>query len=210
MTGDDASTRLTRKGQATRDRIVATASALMNERGVAGTSTDDVQAAAGVSTSQIYHYFQDKQALVYAVIAYQTELVLEIQQPLLSQLDSLAGLRAWRDFVVELQHRHNFAGGCPIGSLGSELADSDEESRLRVAEGFERWARAIRTGLHAMHDRGELRAEADPEQLGLAVLTALQGGLLLTQINRNTLALEAGLDAMIEHIASLVPGIVPA
>lgn len=210
MIGDDASTRLTRKGQATRDRIVATASTLMYERGVAGTSTDDVQAAAGVSTSQIYHYFQDKQALVHAVIAYQTELVLGVQQPLLSQLDSLAGLRAWRDFVVELQHRHNFAGGCPIGSLGSELSDSDEEARLRVAAGFERWARAIRDGLHAMHDRGELRPEADPDHLGLAVLTTLQGGLLLTQINRNTLALEAGLDAMIEHIASLVTDGVPA
>jgi hypothetical protein len=36
MTGGDASTRLTRKGQATRPRIVASASALMYARGVAG------------------------------------------------------------------------------------------------------------------------------------------------------------------------------
>ena len=53
---------ITRKGQATRDRIVAAAAALMYQQGVAGTSTEDLQAAAGVSASQIYHYFE-RQAL---------------------------------------------------------------------------------------------------------------------------------------------------
>ena len=56
--------RLTAKGLATRERIVAAAAQLMFERGVAGTSTDDVQAAAGISASQLYHYFDDKRALV--------------------------------------------------------------------------------------------------------------------------------------------------
>jgi TetR/AcrR family transcriptional repressor of nem operon len=208
MTGHEPlapGSRLTRKGQATRDRIVAAASGLVYERGVAGTSTDDVQAAAGVSTSQIYHYFRDKKALVRAVIAHQTDAVLEVQQPLLSRLDTLDGLREWRNFVVDLQHRHHCAGGCPIGSLGSELAEADDEARADVAAGFERWAGAIRAGLHAMRDRGDLSRDADPDQLGLAILTTLQGGLLLTQIRRDTVALETGLDAMLDHVASFMP-----
>lgn len=194
--------RLTRKGQATRDRIVAAASALMFERGVAGTSTDDVRAAAGVSTSQIYHYFSDKRTLVLAVIAHQTEAVLTTQEPLLSTLDSLEALRAWRDFLVALQRGYDCRGGCPIGSLGSELADVDDEARKAVAAGYARWEGSIRDGLHAMRDRGELRPDADPDHLALATLTALQGGLLLTQIRRDTVALEAALDSMISHIES--------
>lgn len=194
--------RLTRKGQATRDRIVAAASELMFERGVAGTSTDDVRAAAGVSTSQIYHYFSDKRTLVLAVIAHQTEAVLTTQEPLLSSLDSLEALRAWRDFLVALQRGFGCRGGCPIGSLGSELADVDDEARKAVATGYARWEGSIRAGLHAMRDRGELRRDADPDQLALATLTALQGGLLLTQIRRDTVALEAALDSMISHIES--------
>jgi TetR/AcrR family transcriptional repressor of nem operon len=194
--------RLTRKGQATRDRIVAAASGLMFERGVAGTSTDDVRAAAGVSTSQIYHYFSDKRTLVLAVIAHQTEAVLTTQEPLLSSLDSLEALRAWRDFLVALQQGHGCRGGCPIGSLGSELADVDDEARRAVATGYARWEGSIRSGLHAMRDRGDLRPDADPDQLALATLTALQGGLLLTQIRRDTVALEAALDSMINHIES--------
>ena len=192
----------TRKGQATRDRIVAAAAGLMFERGVAGTTTEEVRAAAGVSSSQLYHYFVDKKALVRAVIAYTTDAVLDAQQPLLSRLDSLEALRAWRDLAVELQRQRHCEGGCPIGSLASELVDGWPEARADLAVGFARWEAEIRNGLRAMHDRGELRPEIDPDRLALAVLAALQGGLLLTQIRRETAPLEAGLDAVLDHIES--------
>jgi AcrR family transcriptional regulator len=195
--------RLTRKGQATRDRIVAAASELMFEHGVAGTSTDDVQRAAGVSTSQIYHYFKDKTALVKAVIAHQTEQVLDAQQPLLGRLDTMEALRAWRDLLVDLQRQRDCQGGCPIGSMAGELSETCPETRPAIVEGFERWEGGIREGLRAMHDRGELHPEADPDRLALATLAALQGGLLLTQVRRETAPLEAALDAMLDRIASL-------
>jgi TetR/AcrR family transcriptional regulator, transcriptional repressor for nem operon len=195
--------RLTRKGRATRDRIVAAASELMFLRGVAGTSTDDVQRAAGVSTSQIYHYFKDKTALVRAVIAHQTQEVLDAQRPLLGRLDTLEALRAWRDLLVDLQRQRQCEGGCPIGSMASELAETCPETRPDLAEGFGRWEAGIRDGLRAMHDRGDLRPDADPDRLALATLAALQGGLLLTQVRRDTTPLEAALDANLDHIASL-------
>src|SRR6266567_1457316 len=52
--------RLTPKGERTRARIVEEAAALIHERGVAGTFLEDVKAAAGVSGSQLYNYFPDK------------------------------------------------------------------------------------------------------------------------------------------------------
>jgi TetR/AcrR family transcriptional repressor of nem operon len=195
--------RLTRKGRATRSRIVAAASELMFLRGVAGTSTDDVQQAAGVSTSQIYHYFRDKTALVRAVIAYQTEQILDAQQPLLGRLDSMEALRAWRDLLVDLQRERHCEGGCPIGSMAGELSETCPEMRPDLVEGFGRWEAGIRDGLRAMHDRGELNAGADPDELALATLAALQGGLLLTQVRRETAPLEAALDTVLNHIASL-------
>jgi AcrR family transcriptional regulator len=195
--------RLTRKGRATRSRIVAAASELMFLRGVAGTSTDDVRQAAGVSTSQIYHYFRDKTALVRAVIAYQTEQILDAQQPLLGRLDSMEALRAWRDLLVELQRERQCEGGCPIGSMAGELSETCPEMRPDLVEGFGRWEAGIRDGLRAMHDRGDLNAGADPDELALATLAALQGGLLLTQVRRETAPLEAALDTVLNHIASL-------
>jgi TetR/AcrR family transcriptional regulator, transcriptional repressor for nem operon len=197
--------RLTRKGQATRDRIVAAAAQLMFDCGVAGTTTEDVQRAAGVSPSQIYHYFGDKKSLVKAVIAYDTDLILSVQQPLLTSLDSFEALEAWRDFIIDTQVQRNCAGGCPIGSLASELSEHDAEARAALAAGFARWETAIRDGLTAMQNRGELGADADPEFLALATLTALQGGLLMSQARRDTIALHAVLDAMIDRIRYHAP-----
>ena len=60
--------RLTPKGERTRTRIVEAAARLIHERSVAGTTLEDVKAAAEVSGSQLYHYFPDKDNLVQAVI----------------------------------------------------------------------------------------------------------------------------------------------
>jgi TetR/AcrR family transcriptional repressor of nem operon len=193
---------LTPKGQATRRRIVATAAQLMYERGSTEVTLEDVRGAAGVSGSQVYHYFADKQALLMAVIDHQTQAVLDLQAPRFETLDSIAGLRAWRDMLVDYQRRLQCRGGCPIGSIGAEVAENNPEARLAVASGYLRWEAAIRAGLDAMHRRGQLAG--DPADLALALLTALQGGLLMTQIQRTVRPLEVALDVLLDRIESLV------
>ena len=195
---------LTPKGRATRRGIVAAAAELMFEHGVSRTSLDDVKTLAGVSSSQLYHYFEDKNALASAVIEYQAEAVLAGQQPHLANLDSIAALRAWRDVLVGSRRKSHCRGGCPIGSLGSELSDTDPRARAELATGFRRWERSIRDGLRAMHSRGELVAGAKPDDLALALLAGVQGGILLSQIHRETRPLKIALDTMIDHIESLV------
>jgi TetR/AcrR family transcriptional regulator, transcriptional repressor for nem operon len=198
-----AAPRLTPKGERTRERIISIAADPMFDRGVSATTIDDVRAAAQVSASQLYHYFSDKAALVHAVIQYQADRVVGSQEPSLADLDSIQGLRAWRDGVVEMQRQTQCRGGCPIGSLASELADQDEQARSDIAAGFKRWHAGIRGGLRAMQDRGHLAADADPDNLALATLAAAQGGLLLGQVHRTTRPLEVALDAMIALIESL-------
>jgi AcrR family transcriptional regulator len=191
---------LTTKGQATRERIVLAAAGLMFRNGVAGTSTPAVRDAAGVSSSQIYHYFADKDALVRAVITHQTSAIVGSQATLLGRLDSFAALQAWRDVVVEAAQALGHAGGCPLGSLSSELSDRDPQARAALADGFAQWSSAIRDGLELMIDRGVLRPDTDPDRLSLAMLAALQGGLLIGQAQRSSAALEAGLDTVIDQI----------
>jgi TetR/AcrR family transcriptional repressor of nem operon len=198
----DAPRPSTQKGRATRDRIVAAAADLMYRHGVAATSTPAVREAAAVSSSQIYHYFADKDDLTRAVIAHQTEAILSRQAPMLAKLDSLEALDAWRDAVLDAARAQNGAGGCPLGSLSSELSDDNTWARDALASSFDQWGEAIRTGLAAMVDVGALRREADPGSLAFALLAAVQGGLLLAQAQRTTDALEAALDAVISHIHS--------
>jgi AcrR family transcriptional regulator len=200
VTGNVLAGRLTRKGLATRARIVEAAAGLMFRHGVAGTSTEDVLAAAQVSNSQLYHYFSDKNALVRAVIEHQADQIIDGQRPLLDELDSLAAFKQWRDMLVDLQRQRHCAGGCPLGSLSSELAESNEPARTALAAGFDRWEAPIRDGLRRMRDRGELQDDTDVDRLALGTLAALQGGLLLTQAKRDVGPLEAALDLAISQI----------
>jgi AcrR family transcriptional regulator len=199
----EASPRLTRRGRETRERIVAAAAELIFERGVAETTLEDIRAAAGVSGSQVYHYFEDKQALVRAVIDHQADAILATQGTYLDHLDTMAGLRAWRDLLVGHQRTLECRGGCPLGTLGAEIAEIDDVARMAVARGFGRWEARIRDGLRAMHARGDLPADANPDDLALATLAALQGGLLLAQVQRETRPLEVALDAMLDRIQGL-------
>lgn len=201
--GHAAVAKLTAKGRATRERIVRVASELMLERGVARTTIEDIQDAANVSTSQMYHYFGDKGDLVAAVIDLQSSQVLGRQQLALFPLDSIAALVRWRNAVVDVMRGRACIGGCPIGSLANELSETDPLARARLARAFAQWEDLIREGLTAIVERGELPSGFDVDRLAMAVLAGVQGGLLLSQLRRDTEPLEAALDTMIEHLRGM-------
>lgn len=195
--------KLTPKGRATRARIVRAAAELMLERGVARTTIEDVQEAARVSTSQMYHYFADKGDLVGAVIDLQSDQVLGGQELELHRVDSIEALCRWRDAMVAVMRGQGCIGGCPIGSLASELSDTDPLARARLARAFAQWEGLLRDGLAAIAEQGQLRAGLDVDRMALAMLAAVQGGLLLSQVRRDTAPLEAAVDILVAQLQSL-------
>lgn len=190
----------TAKGRETRERIVRAAAELVAERGVAGTSLDDVRARAHASKSQLYHYFADRDDLLCAVARAASDDVVGGQAELFTQLDTIDGLLAWTEALVTLQRARNAKGGCPIGSLAGQLAEQDERARLELADGLDRWETAIREGLERMAARGELHQGADPDALAQNTLAAVQGGLLLTQVRRDPDQLRSAMNGAINAI----------
>ena len=197
--------RLTARGALTRDRIVRAAAGLMHANGVAGTTMDQVIEASGTSKSQLYHYFEDKDALVVAVIKMQAARVMERQEPHLEQLSSLQGLRRWRDAVVRFVEERHGAHGCEIGSLASELADRSEPARILLNATFGSWESYLAAGLRRMQDRGELDVEGDVTELATGIMAAYQGGYLLSQAGRSAQPMALALDLAIRNVEALVP-----
>ena len=146
----------TAKGRETRERIIRAAAELVAERGVAGTSLDDVRARAHASKSQLYHYFADRDDLLRAVARAASDASSAAKPSCSTRLDTIDGLRAWTDALVTLQQTRNARGGCPIGSLAGQLAEHDEGARLELADGLDRWETAIREGLERMAARGPM------------------------------------------------------
>ncbi len=200
MTQTDPARSLTVKGERTRAKIVGTAATLMLKDGVAGTTIEDVCAEAGVGRSQVYHYFDDKSELVRAVIERQAELIFGGQQPHLAHIQGWESWEAWRDFVVEIQRKAGYVGGCPLGSPASELADEDELTRQVLVKSFQRWERAFLGGVQQMKDLGLLRQDADTALLATTLLATLQGGLLLCQTSKDVSPLETSLNGAIGYL----------
>jgi AcrR family transcriptional regulator len=192
--------RLTARGAATRERIITTANQLMLAQGVAATTFEEIKAASGVSKSQLYFHFPDKDALVEAVVRARAAVVIAREERQLGRLNSIRGLERWRDALVQTNAAQNSAFGCGIGALASELADHDEDVRGVLQATFDRWQGLIEEGLERMRTAGKLRGDADPQKLSIGLLAALQGGYLLAQAARDSEPMRVALDMAIDHV----------
>jgi TetR/AcrR family transcriptional regulator, transcriptional repressor for nem operon len=186
--------KLTAKGARTRARIVEEAAALIHERGVAGTTLEDVKAAAEVSGSQMYHYFPDKDDLVQAVIDHNADGIVSRNR---HALGGANGVEAWRKMVIAAAKRTKAKGGCALGSLVGQLAESDPEARALIASGFDQWAAALGDGLRSLHAEGKLPPDVDPDDLAVTLLATLEGGLLLAQAQRSTRPFETAVNTLL-------------
>ncbi|NEN07767.1 TetR/AcrR family transcriptional regulator [Diaminobutyricibacter tongyongensis] len=195
--------RLTARGAKTRARIVAAAADLMYFRGVGGTTLDDVLAATGVSKSQLYHHFDGKDALVRAVVDHVGERVLERERDALDHVSTLPGLRRWRDSLIQNNALRHGAYGCALGTLASEVSDSDDRARQAVSRLFVDWQGLLAGVLSRLQDGGVLSREASVDQLATGLMGALQGGYMLAQTARDVTPLATSIDMALAHIESL-------
>ncbi|MGH3671547.1 MAG: TetR/AcrR family transcriptional regulator [Pseudonocardiaceae bacterium] len=193
--------KLTPKGLATRARIVEAAAVLIYSHGVQGTNNEAVRRAAGVSGSQLSHYFPDKESLVRTVIAWRADSVIRLHRiPQLGRLDTFDALRMWADSYIEREEVCR--GGCSFGSLASEIMKTDFDVRGDLAAGFDRWEDLFRQGLGALRQRGDLRRDADPDHLTHVLMAAFQGGMLLTQAAQDVGPLRDALNGALAYVAS--------
>lgn len=197
-----ASRRLTARGAATRDRIVHAAADLMYVKGVNATTLDDIREATGTSKSQLYRHFPDKEALIQAVIGLRGQQVLERETQRLGRLSSFSGLTRWRNALIAANSLQNGAYGCVLGSMAYELSDQAEHARERLAELFRSWEELLAAGFGRMQAKGTLKPDADPEQLAVGLMAALQGGYLLANTAHDVRPMEIALDLALGHVRS--------
>jgi TetR/AcrR family transcriptional regulator, transcriptional repressor for nem operon len=187
---------ITKRGRASRERIVERAAELFAERGIAATSVDEVLAASGTGKGQFYHYFRSRDELAAAAVGHRCAQVVAGLAQALGSVSSLAELeQALAGFADGYEQME--LPGCPIGTLASEVAGRNEAARLQAAAGFGAWERLLADVLARMRQRGELRADARPAVLATELLASLEGGMVLSQARKDPaplrIAVAAGL-----------------
>ena len=191
----------TRRGQASRARLVEAASAAVVEHGVKGLRVDEVLAAAESSKSQLYHYFSDKDGLIDAVVAHRCAEFLGLLEAAFAAVSTLDALAATLEGFASEYATH--LDGCPIGTLASELSTGPEPARRTVIEAFAAWEGLLESALQRIQANGDLGLEHDSGRLALGLLAGLEGGMFLSQVRGSDLPLRAALDGAMAHLKSL-------
>jgi AcrR family transcriptional regulator len=192
--------KLTERGRATRQRIIEATGEQILASGIGGTTLDTVRAATLTSKSQLFHYFPGGKAeLVREVAAWEGQQLLAAQQPHVDDLGSWESWSAWRDALVDY-----YLGlgrwACPIGSLATQAAMTDPELERVIGESMGVWRDLLAAGVRKMQASGDVDPEADPERIAMVILSAVQGGLVMSQPLRSAWPLEAALDSALDPL----------
>lgn len=193
----------TPKGEATRRRIVEAAADLFHQRGVRGTSPDDILRAAGVGKGQFYYYFRGKADLVHAVLSAHHDAIEGDCGPIPHALQTWDDLEAWFLAHVELQARSQMTRGCPFGGVGNELGDDDELLRLDVDRIFVAVERRLARLFLVEQLEGRLRADVEVDALARYCLAVVQGAMLLGKVRRDASHARQPIEAALAHLRSL-------
>ena len=164
-----------------RAAIVNAAASMMYHRGVTATSIGDVSHASGAEARELHRHFRDKTELVRAVIDRELAVVLDGQDAA-DAIKSWDGLDTWVSRVVDAQRAEDGPFACPLGTLATELQNS-QEYRPALDAAFRTWEGHLAAGLRRIQERGELDSNANPDRLAASLLAALQGGYLLASVH---------------------------
>ncbi len=184
------------KAAATRGKLVAVARDLFAAQGYAGTGTEAILAAAGVTRGALYHHFADKQALFAAVCE---QLHGEAEQAIETDADAqasafdglLAGCLTFLDFMAGPQARRILILDAP-SVLGWEAWN---EMDRRHGFGL------LVEGVRAAVETGEL--QGDPETLAVMINGALNYGVVWAGHGEGPEALARLKSSFVETMARL-------
>jgi TetR/AcrR family transcriptional regulator, transcriptional repressor for nem operon len=178
-----------------RERILASAGALVREKGIAGASVSGVMEGAGMTVGGFYAHFPSKQELV-------TETVGAALRQSLDTLNAAAGERAGAEWLeaatrayLSRPHRDHPEAGCPLPATLGEIAR--EEAPVR--EALERELSAIVSVIAAHLEEAGVE---EPRGEALAVLAMMVGGLSLARALKGTPLSDAVLKACRGHLGS--------
>ena len=159
----------------TRERIVEAAAAAFRATGVAGVRLEDVMARAGLTHGGFYAHFSSKEDLLREALthaSYQTVSMLS-----LSSADTAAEdrLLAIVDAYLSPAHVAHPERGCPLATLGPEIARAGGTTHRSLADGVKArlaWMRKLQAD--------GLRTAASDDRI-VGALACMIGGVILAR-----------------------------
>ena len=170
-----------------RAALVDSAATLFRRQGYAATGLNQILDEADVKAGSLYHHFpQGKQQLAAAVVE---SAGADIEQLLRRFLDGGRPVADIVDRWIDLLAA-GLAGdqrdGCPIEPIATESVNASPLVRAASARAFTGWCAAIEDRLTS-----EAWSDEDAETVAIAVISLIEGALILSRIAGDPAALNA-------------------
>jgi AcrR family transcriptional regulator len=182
-----------------RERMVASAMALMCRQGVSGTGMREVVAHADAPRGSLQHYFPEgKEQLVREALALAGRTaartvgrLTDSGEPFRPSDVFAAMVTAWRRWLTE----SDFAQGCPVVATVADATTGSPALRTAAAEAFGTWQAGVEEALAASGVPATRTAS-----LAALLLSALEGAIVMSRARRS---LEP-LDTVLAELAPLL------
>jgi TetR/AcrR family transcriptional repressor of nem operon len=174
-----------RKGEDTREQILAVAEAAVLAKGFAGTSIDGIIAAVGITKSGFFYHFKDKTELAKGMMLRYLEHDRQVLDDIFKRGDDLnsdplhgflVGLKLFAEMFDNLQEAHP---GCLAASFAYQDQLFSRDIRALNAEGILAWRRRFRERFDLIAKTYPPRHDVDFEALSDMASTLVEGGLIM-------------------------------
>ncbi len=170
------------KGEDTRYFIIEKAAALLNRKGIAGTSISDIMEATGLAKGGIYRRFESKEEITREAFHY---LYNRLSDRIAAAIAHESSAKGQLYAILDLYHDHlvlDKNGGCPLLNFGTEADNTDLGLRDRVARGIKEmqdsFSRIIADGIKS----GEFTKKVNPGEFGVKMFNLLEGAILSCRV----------------------------
>src|SRR6266436_5113980 len=176
------------KGEQTRQKIVAAAAPIFNQRGYEGSSLNALMEATGLKKGGIYRHFSSKEELAAEAFDYTWDAAWNAR--LLHVDEKASGIEKLKQLIANfVDHRSPVGGGCPILNTAIDADDGNPVLRARVAKALRSWVARLQVIVEQAQERGETRHGVDPRAVATLIVASLEGALMMSRLQRNDEAL---------------------
>ncbi len=184
------------KGDVTKERLLAEATRLVQRKGFADTSVSDLLRATGSTKGTMYFHFRGKDDLGLAILERSRVSFLEFLKTALAGPTPWSRLTNFFDVVLETHRQAGFVGGCLWGNTALEMSDKNQRYSACVAAVFDEWHDLLAEVLRQGQLGGEVRADLTADDLARFMVSAIEGGIMLSRLKKEDCPLRTCLDSL--------------
>ncbi|MGC9952167.1 MAG: TetR family transcriptional regulator C-terminal domain-containing protein [Bryobacteraceae bacterium] len=192
-----------RNPERTRTLLLQAAFQEMYRSGFRSADLDAILAAAGVTKGALYHHFDNKDALGYAVVdeVIASNLHHKWVLPLRNAKNPIDALV--RIIQSESLKREDVQRGCPLLNLSQEMSGLDEGFRRRTARVYKDWHDAMAEALREGQKRRVVRSDIDANETATFLIAAWEGYVVLGKNSQDPRMMRSGQIRVSGQIESL-------